>query len=64
MNTNGIFSCSIFMPPPATDRGTRGTMFSGCPSVKAFVRAFVRPGVRPVSARSYKPVDGISPNFG
>jgi len=38
-------------------------MFSGCPSVSASVRASVRPSGCSVRTISYKPVDGISPNF-
>jgi len=32
--------------------------------VRPWLRASVRPVVRPVSTISYKPIDGISPNFG
>ena len=51
---------SIFMPLP-TDRCVGGIMFSGCPSVGAFVHACLRP----VSTISQTNVcDRISPNFG
>jgi len=46
-----------------TDRCVGGIMFSGRPSVRACVGTSVRPGFRLVSAISYKPMDGISPNF-
>jgi len=39
-------------------------IFSGCPSVTVSVRPSVCMCVRRVSTMSYKPIDGISPNFG
>jgi len=61
----------VFVPAPPIGIG-EGIMFSYCPFVSTcvcpYVRAQVPPrGVRPekfVCAISYKPVDGISPNFG
>jgi len=59
-----IVSLFVVMSPPV-DRCIGGVMFSGCPFIGACVRACVRPGASyPISTISYKPVDGISPNFG
>jgi len=54
------FQANCLYCDSATDRCGGGIMFSGCLSVSACVR----PGVCPVSMISYKPVDGISPDFG
>ena len=41
-------------------------MFSGCPSVRLYVRTYVCTYVRPVLviALSEEPIDGFLPNFG
>ena len=43
-----------------------GIMFSGCPSVRLYVRTYVCTYVRPVLviALSEEPIDGFLPNFG
>ena len=50
----------LVMPLPATDRCSVGIMFLGCSSLSVCVR----PGVYPATTISYKPLDGILPNFG
>jgi len=57
-----VFFFKVFMPPPPIGIGG-DIMFSGCPSVSACVRPGVLK-VKFVSTISYKPMDGISPNFG
>jgi len=63
-----IYSVNSPIHGPSNNKGGEGIMFSGCPSVsvcfRATVHASVRLGVSPVSMISYKPMDGISSNFG
>jgi len=51
-HTSSVDSLSVFMPQPPIDVA-EACFLSGCPSVRAYVRACVlpvHPGLRPVSA--------------